>query len=1030
MSEVLLEALMQLFALLTDVKQSGNVGRAKVEEFLARQLNSEYVELFLKRYDYYLSTFHSNTLSSDHTLRQQQNSLNLNKLVTLCEEVNREIDLDAKILILSSLLNFILKPDVSYEEEVFVDTLADNLRIPAADYWNLKAFTLSEALNVIDKGKLLLINGHPDKPHPDIKHIYINKQRVDVWILHIKSTNQFLFKYTGERNLYLNGHKIESGKVYPMVPGAVINTSHVKPVYYGHIAEKFITREDTGRIIYRAVDIEYKFGDNSIGIHKFSFLGKSGQLVGIMGGSGTGKSTLINVMNGNYKLSHGSITINGYDLTRDKELLKGVIGYVPQDDMLNEELTVQENLMFNARLIFDGKSREEQNQLVEKALTDFDLVEARDLKVGTPLNKILSGGQRKRLNIALELMREPSVLFVDEPTSGLSSLDSEKVMMLLKRQVLKGKLVIINIHQPNSDLYKLLDKLLIIDQGGRIIYNGNPMNAVVYFKRRAHYVNPEERECYVCGNVKTEQPLRIIEARIVDTYGKLIRKRKVSAEEWYQQYCDEFEASFEWKSKTKIQKEKLPPNLYAIPSRWKQFTTYAKRDALKKFKDGQYMLINLFEVPILAFLLAYATKYIGNAGNYSFFANSNIPTFLFMCIVVAIFVGLNVSAEEIIKDRKLLMREQFLNLSRSSYLNSKIMNLMIIAALQSFMLVLIGHYILEIKGMFWGYWVILFSTFVHAIMFGLNISSGLKTAVAIYVSIPLILVPQLLFSGTMVEFDKLHSRISNREFVPHIGDVMVSRWAYEALAVYQFTSNDYERNYFDFEQRRSDASYAMSAWIPELHELNDRCERYRAIGNVELLKESADLLFTEVSKLSNSRLKKIPSLIRRHLTPVYGSDTHGIISAELDSLKSFYSKQFKIYNAQCDSVSEALMAKYGNATKVAAMKHRYTNDALDILLLNKRDFRQIEVYPDMIVRKKQPVYNVPDSHWGRAHFYAPYKRFGELMIPTLWFNCIVIWLSTGVLYFTLYFDLLRRLISYIERLKMHRMHKRLQKLRI
>ena len=147
---------------------------------------------------------------------------------------------------------------------------------------------------------------------------------------------------------------------------------------------------------------------------------------------------------------------------------------------------------------------------MEKALHEFDLVEARDLVVGSPINKILSGGQRKRLNIALELIREPSVLFVDEPTSGLSSMDSEKVMVLLKRQTLKGKLVIINIHQPGSDLYKLIDKLLIIDKGGRIIYNGNPMDAIAYFKQVAHYVNPEERECYVCGNVKTEQPLRII----------------------------------------------------------------------------------------------------------------------------------------------------------------------------------------------------------------------------------------------------------------------------------------------------------------------------------------------------------------------------------------------------------------------------------------------------------------------------------------------------------------------------------------
>lgn len=1023
MSEVLLEALMQLFALLTDVKHSSpDVGRQKVKEYLSRQFNAEYTMQFLMRYDYYINRFHGENSSS------KQTSDNLSKMNAICEQVNQEIDLDAKVLILISLLNYILKPEVSVDEEMFVDALADNLRIPATDYWAIKSFTLYGALSVVDKSRLLLISGSPDKPNPDIKHIYNTKQRVSVWVLHVRATNTFLFKYDGERNLYLNGHKVEIGKVYPMEPGSVINTSSVKAVYYGHIAEKFITKQDTGRIVYKAIDIEYKFSDSTVGIHKFSFLGKSGQLVAIMGGSGAGKSTLLNLMNGNNKLSHGSITINGYDLHKDKEALLGVIGYVPQDDILNEELTVYENLMFNARLIFSNKTRKEQEQLIEKALYDFDLVEARDLKVGNPLNKILSGGQRKRLNIALELMREPSVLFVDEPTSGLSSIDSEKVMMLLKRQVLKGKLVIINIHQPNSDIYKLLDKLLIIDQGGRIVYNGNPMNAIVYFKRKAHYVNPEERECFTCGNVKTEQPLRILEARMVDPYGKVIRKRKVSAEEWYKQYCDEFEASFDWKYKEKVQKEKLPENLYSIPGRRQQFQTYMYRDALKKLKDSQYMLINILEVPILAFLLAFATRYLNELGNYSFFSNTNIPTYLFMCVVVAIFVGLNVSAEEMIKDRKLLVREQFLNLSRTAYLNSKIMNLMAIAAFQSLCLVLIGNYILEIHGMWWGYWAILFSTFVHAIILGLNISSGLKSAVAIYVSIPLVLVPQLLFSGTMVGFDKLHPTISHREFVPRIGDVMVSRWAYEALSVYQFKNNDYEKNYYYAEQKRSEASYATSTWIPELRKLNDKCESLR-LNNDEQLKQSSELLFTELSKLASTRLKKLPKLLRALMSPTYDATSHEFVNQQLDVLKSRYADQFNTFNTRCDSISTAMAGELGSPEALVAMKKAYTNEALNNLMLSKHDYTQISIYPDLMVRKKQPVYNVPENHWGRAHFYAPYKRLAQLKIPTPLFNILFIWLVTGVLYLTLYFDILRRILNYIEKMEKLRKHKMIQKLR-
>lgn len=1035
MSEILLEALMQLFALLTDVKEEEVSGEArlKVEDYLSRQFNSEYVKKHLERYDHFLAKFHKNTYSRDSQAREKQSSYNMNKLLAISDQLNSEMEQEAKVLLISLLLNFIQKADeISEDEERFVDTLAENIKIDPNDYWNQKVFALGTPLEVVDKSKLLLISGQQQKPHPDIKHIYNSKQQVFIWVLHIKSTNSFLFKYSGERNLYLNGHKVEQNKVYPMEPGSVVKTSVMQPVYYGSIAEKFIARQDKGRIVYRAKDIEYKFSDNQIGIHPFSFTGRSGQLVAVMGGSGTGKSTLLSVMSGSYKLSSGSITINGYDLKHDKEALQGVIGFVPQDDMLIEELTVYENLFFNARLIFSDFTKEEQHKLVEQALSDFDLVEARDLVVGSPLNKILSGGQRKRLNIALELMREPSVLFVDEPTSGLSSIDSEKVMMLLKRQVLKGKLVIINIHQPNSDLYKLIDKLLIIDKGGRIIYNGNPMDAIVYFKQAAHYVNPEERECYVCGNVKTEQPLRIIEARMVNPYGKLIRKRKVSPEEWYKQYRERFESKFEWKSKRDAEKkEKLPPNLYSIPNRWKQFKIYAYRDALKKLKDQQYVFINLLEAPILAFILGYFTKFISGSGGdpdlYVFGQNTNIPAYLFMSVVVAIFIGLNVSAEEIIKDRKLLQREKFLNLSRSSYLNSKILNLIFVSALQSLTFVLIGNSILEIKGLWMGYWLILFSTYVFANMLGLNISSGLKTVVAIYVIIPLILVPQLLFSGTIVSFDKLHPSISNKEYVPRIGDLMISRWAYEALAVHQYTDNKFEKRFSEIEQRRSEASYITASWIPELRKINAQCQNYLENGDKKALQASSTLLFSEMNKLVGNRWSKLPKLIQRFMVPHYNDTTFGFVESSLELIRQRNMEVFNIYNKKRDEVYNHLMAELGGADEVVAFKKQYVNDALSDWATNRNDFKQLEVYPDMIVRKKQPIYYIPQSNWGRAHFYAPVKVFAGLHIPTPWFNTIIIWLASGLLYVSLYFDLLRRIIRYFETFRLRRMNKRLQK---
>src|SRR3972149_4173186 len=155
---------------------------------------------------------------------------------------------------------------------------------------------------------------------------------------------------------------------------------------------------------------------------------------------------------------------------------------IPQDDLLIEELTVFQNLFYNAKLCFDNLTDFEITERVNAVLSDLGLFEARNLKVGSPLEKTISGGQRKRLNIALELIREPSVLFVDEPTSGLSSRDSENIMDLLKELALKDKLVFIVIHQPSSDIFKMFDKLLVLETGAYPIYYGHPLQSLIYFK--------------------------------------------------------------------------------------------------------------------------------------------------------------------------------------------------------------------------------------------------------------------------------------------------------------------------------------------------------------------------------------------------------------------------------------------------------------------------------------------------------------------------------------------------------------------
>jgi hypothetical protein len=234
------------------------------------------------------------------------------------------------------------------------------------------------------------------------------------------------------------------------------------------------------------------------------------------------------------------------------------------------------------------------------------------------------------------------------------------------------------------------------------------------------------------------------------------------------------------------------------------------------------MTINLLEAPLLAFILSYISKYSENS-DYIYSANKNYPVFMFMSVIVALFIGLTVSAEEIFRDRKILEREKFLNLSRLSYLLSKINFLFVLSVIQTLSFVLVANAILEVRGMLFQQWLILFSTACFGNLLGLNISAGMRTAVSIYILIPLILVPQLILGGAMIKFDELHRAFSRKIYVPVIGDIMVTRWAYEAMSVEQFKSNGFEKPFFNYDMKMSQNDWNISFLIPMLRVKVDEC---------------------------------------------------------------------------------------------------------------------------------------------------------------------------------------------------------------
>ncbi|MBI4649628.1 MAG: ATP-binding cassette domain-containing protein, partial [Bacteroidia bacterium] len=596
MSETILKALMRLFAIIADVDK-GDISTGShsyVETYLRKFLNEESVGQYLDIFNHYLKVHHKEQSQDDPSKSIKHTASDSVKVLTLCHQINEELRQNQKVLVLIQLLEFVAHNiEITKDEMEFIETVASAFNISRNEYENCRAFILDSYKDIPEKENVLIINSKEKVPDEGNKHFYVANLSGIIIFLFIKSTNTFIFKYFGDDNLSLNGHDIIVRRAYTFDTGASIRSSRMNTIYYSDITNQFLQIKFKTNLVLTAENVSFQFKNSENGIINFNFSEETGELIGVMGGSGVGKSTLLHILIGNIIPDSGKITINGYDLNKDREKLEGIIGFIPQDDLLIEELTVFQNLYYNTKLCFDNLTNDEIRSKVEKVLKELDLYEIRNLKVGDVLNKFISGGQRKRLNIALELIREPSILFVDEPTSGLSSKDSFLVMDLLKELTLRGKLIIANIHQPSSDIYKMFDKLIILDKGGYSIFYGNPIDAVVHFKTISHHINALESECLKCGNVNPEQIFEIVEAKVVNEYGKLTSERKISPKTWYE-CCHKHVIK---KIKPKKYTPELPENQFKVPGKFKQFKVFITRDILSKLSNTQYMLINFLEAP-------------------------------------------------------------------------------------------------------------------------------------------------------------------------------------------------------------------------------------------------------------------------------------------------------------------------------------------------------------------------------------------------------------------------------------------------
>ncbi|MDP4267328.1 MAG: ATP-binding cassette domain-containing protein [Bacteroidota bacterium] len=1015
MSEEILKALMQLFAIIAKQDEGASANERKyVEFFLSSQLNEELVVEYLSLYDNYLD---KDPESKGKKLTSVKDSV---RTLGICRKINKTLEQKQKIIVLLRLFELV-NTDRSFTPQrmAIIDTVSEVFNISSEEFTSIKKFVIENSEDLLSLNDILIIdNNEKGTRYSNCKHIRTSQLDKCIIILKVKSVDLYFIRYTGESDIYLNGLPVNPKRMYILASGSTLKLPS-GPLFYSDIVSKYLSDITSQKLLFKADNISYKFSETEYGLRNISITEGAGKLVGIMGSSGAGKTTLLNVLSGINKPSSGIVTINGINVHSGE--IKGIIGYIPQDDLLIEELTVYENLYYNAKLCFKNATDEEVADKVIKVLDELGLKEIKDIRVGNPLNKKISGGQRKRLNIALEIIREPHVLFVDEPTSGLSSRDSENVMDLLRELALKGNLIFVVIHQPSSEIYKMFDNIIFLDTGGYLIYYGNPIEAVIYFKKCDNQANWETGECKICGNVNSEIIFNIIEAKVVDEFGKFTDKRKISPKQWYHSYKNQQKSDSIPETNEKL------PEAFKIPGWFKQFKIFFKRDVLSKLSNLQYIIINSLESPLLGFILSFIIYYIANkkSNTYLFRENENMPAFIFISVIVALFVGLTVSAEEIFRDRKILKREKFLNLSRSSYLFSKIAILFSLSALQTLAYVLISNSIFGVKGMYFEYWLVLFSVSCFANMLGLNISASFNSAVTIYILIPLLIIPQLILGGAMFNFDKLNKIIGGRNKVPIVADLMTSRWAYEALVVNQYKNNKYEKKFYNIDKQESISNFKQVYYVPELKKIAEKCEEIIEKNNIDA--EKKVILANDLNLLKNElsiETKNVKSISFEYLNDLniknFNKDIAEYTINYLDNLKEYYTIAF---NAITDKKYEILDLMQSTPERKALfnkIKNDYFNTSLDDLVKRIYEKNQIIEENGRYIQVIDPIFNDPEVHHYlnfRTHFYAPRKYFMGNFYETLYFNVFIIWVMIIVLYFTLYYNVLLNFLNFFEKFK-------------
>lgn len=576
--------------------------------------------------------------------------------------------------------------------------------------------------------------------------------------------------------------------------------------------------------------VAHDFGAGARALDNLNFTVRRGEMMCVIGPSGSGKSTLLAAMSGQLEPLRGHVRMNGVSLYREREELVRFIARMPQEEALFPQLTVREHLRHAASIRRPSQKAAERERRIDVVLAELGLQGVAHRRVGAAGEKTLSGGERSRLNLGLDLLGAAEVYLFDEPISGLSSKDSEHVAETLRAMAM-DKIVVCSLHRPGAKVLRLFDKVLLLDNGGRMAFFGSPWEMTEYFRNACEELGLSHPSLSASGPLGADFVFDVLETPL-NTMGGVTNSmsaRRFPPSFWQERY----EGALLMRSlgtagdgATGILSGEDAGNRTPFPKLRRRrmgqtfvlFAAHFQRSFFAKMRTRGTWYSILIEAPVLAALIGFTLR-SSPEGPYEFVTALHLPAFLFLSATVAMFLGLTNAATEVLRDRSVLRRERNVQSGAALYVTAKLLTLIIVAAMQCAMYAIVAHPFLEIRDMFLQHWMWLTLTACTGSSMALLISSLVRTERAALTAVPLLLVPQMLLAGALVSFKEMNRALYDEAIIsrerggtPVPANVMPLRYAYEAMVVAQATKNPFEKERIRLQKRLDE--------LTQLEELN------------------------------------------------------------------------------------------------------------------------------------------------------------------------------------------------------------------